>query len=505
MTFHRDLAGTPDGLEQLREMADRALVMLAETAQERGGPVRPGGPQEAITAAQAILDGRILPEDGIKLEEWLSTVLEGYARWAVDLTHPAAVSRMQCAPTVAAATAELVTSVVNQSLHAWESGPFALELERRLVAELADFVGYGPGASGTLTPGGSVSNFMALLLAREQADLGIDGRASVAGLSGAPRLPRILSSRAAHFSVARGAGFAGLGRESVIAVPVADDGRMDVLAAAGLLDAMGEHEVPLALVATAGTTDFAVFDPIPELADLAEERGVWLHIDAAYGFGALFSRRLRPLLEGLERADSITFDAHKLGWTPASASFLLVRDGQHLGPLVERSAYLTPADDEEAGFSSLLGTSLQTTRRVDGLKIAATFGVLGRRGMEEWVDHCHNLAHQAAGRIAADDRFELAADPILTTVVFRWTATEGIGLDDFNAELRRRLMSEGTALVARTTVERPGEEPAVHLKLIFLNPATTEQDVDELLTIITAAAENLAVSRGENRAVGAGM
>jgi L-2,4-diaminobutyrate decarboxylase len=504
MTFHHDLAGTPDGLERLRELAGQALAMLADTAKDREGPVRPGGPQEAITAAQTILDGRILPEDGIKPEEWVSTVLEGYAHWAVDLTHPAAVSRMQCPPTVAAATAELVTSVVNQSLHAWESGPFALELERRLIAEIADLVGYGPGASGTLTPGGSVSNFMALLLAREHADLGIEGTATVAGLSGAPRRPRILSSRSSHFSVARGAGFAGLGRESVIAVPVDEEGRMDVRATAGLLDALGEDEVPLALVATAGTTDFAVFDPIPALADLAAERGIWLHVDAAYGLGALFSRRLRPLIEGLERADSITFDAHKLGWTPASASFLLVRDGRHLGPLTERSSYLTPIDDEEAGFSSLLGTSLQTTRRADALKIAATLGVLGRRGMEEWVDHCHELACHAARRIAADDRFELAADPILTTVVFRWKEVDGSGLDDFNAELRRRLMSEGKVLVARTTVERPDEEPAVHLKLIFLNPATSVRDVDELLAVLTAAAEELAVSLSESRPVGAG-
>ncbi|MEV7280620.1 pyridoxal-dependent decarboxylase [Streptomyces sp. NPDC093111] len=494
------LAGRPEGQEQLRGLLDTVLGALGDAALKRGGPVAAGGPEAAVAAVGEVLGGgRFLAEE--PSAERVTELFEAYARWSVDLTHPSAVARMQCAPTAAAAAAELLAASLNQSLHAWESGPFALELERRLIAEMASWVGFGPEAGGTLTPGGSISNLMGLLFSRDRA-LKDSGEVSATGLAGRAVRPRILCSAAAHFSVARAAGFLGLGRSAVVKVPVDDRGRMLADEARRIVEGFAPDEVPVALVATAGTTDHGSFDPLPELADLAAEFGIWLHVDAAYGIGALFSPKLAPLLDGLGRADSVAFDLHKFGWVPASSSVVVVRDRRHMECLDEQAVYLNPSDDEALGFTALLGTSLQTTRRSDALKMAATLLTVGREGMGAWVDACHEQARYAAGRIAATEGLELVADPLLSTVIFRCAPADGTPVDDesaWNAAVRRRLMTDGRALLARTKIAGPDGTPRVHLKLVFLNPTTTEDDIDALLADVTAAARGLAQEAAAER------
>ncbi|MFD3586380.1 pyridoxal phosphate-dependent decarboxylase family protein [Streptomyces sp. NPDC058683] len=494
------LAGSPEGLEQLRALLDTALGALGDAAHRRGGPVPPGGPPAAVAAVrEAMGEGKFLTDE--PSAQRVTNLFEAYATWAVDLTHPSALARMQCAPTAVAAAAELVAGVLNQSLHAWESGPFALELERQLIREMASWAGFGDEASGTLTPGGSISNLMGLLLGRDSVlkDTGVTGPrpdgVSAAGLTGRQIRPRVLCSAAAHFSIARAAGFLGLGRDAVLTVPVDGRGRMLAGEAARILAGLGPDEIPVALVATAGTTDHGSFDPLPELAALAAEYRMWLHVDAAYGIGALFSPTLAPLLDGLAEADSIAFDLHKFGWTPASSSVLLVRDRRHMDCLDQQAVYLNPSDDETFGFTSLLGTSLQTTRRSDAFKMAASLLAVGREGMGTWVDTCHELAHHAAARIAATDGLDLVAEPILSTVIFRCRASDTTPVADenaWNAAVRRKLMTQGRALLARTKITGPDGTPQVHLKLVFLNPTTAREEIDALITDIAAAARELA-------------
>jgi L-2,4-diaminobutyrate decarboxylase len=156
----------------------------------------------------------------------------------------------------------------------------------------------------------------------------------------------------------------------------------------------------------------------------------------------------------------------------------LTRAASALDPLARRVAYLNPADDEDAGYPSLLGHSLRTTRRVDAFKIAVTFRALGRDGLGRLVDACHDLARHAAARVVAHPDLELAAGPVLTTVVFRHR-----GGDAVNAGLRRRLLERGTAVVGRTELDG-----AVWLKLTLLNPYATTADVDALLGAVTEEA-----------------
>jgi L-2,4-diaminobutyrate decarboxylase len=241
-------------------------------------------------------------------------------------------------------------------------------------------------------------------------------------------------------------------------------------------------------VATAGTTDLGSIDPLPQLAALVRNANtpgrLWLHVDAAYGGGALFSDRLRGLLDGIAHADSVSLDLHKYGWQPAAAGVFLTRHRNAWQALEREVAYLNARDDSAAGLPDLLGRSLRTTRRPDAFKIAVTLRALGRAGLGELVDRCHDLARYAAAATSRHPDLELAASPTLSTVVFRYRSADRRRSDDVNAALRRRLLHEGKAVLGRADL---GPDQVVHLKLTLLNPAASAADVDALLAAVVAA------------------
>ena len=460
------------GAAGLPALLGPALEALAAGAALRAGPAPAGTPGE-LGAAWADRLGRLLPVDGVGAVTALSELVELFAAGSVDPADPRCAAHLHCPPLAVAVAADTAASALNPSLDSWDQAPFGTALEPALIASLAGLVGFDQDrVGGVITTGGSESNLMGLLLARERV------------LPGAVRqgLPvgryRVFGSAVTHFSVHRAAGLLGFGEDAVVPVRTGSDHRLDPAAlAAALAAARAAGETPIAVVATAGTTDLGAIDPLPSIAEVAAANGVWLHVDAAYGGGALFSDALAPLLAGLDRADSVGLDLHKLGWQPVAAGVFLSRDAASGGALARRAEYLNPADDEDAGYTSLLGRCMRTTRRPDALKIAVTLRALGRHGLGALVDRCHALALHAAARIGASPALELYQPPVLTTVVFRYR-----GSDQCNARLRRALLAAGSAVVGRTEIAG-----RVWLKLTLLNPDATEADVDALLATVTAA------------------
>lgn len=470
MTASTGLAGGISGPEQLRPLVNAALEGLAKGAVERDGPLPAGGPDRVTRSVRSV--GALLPKDGVGATQALAELARTFVAGAADAAHPSCAAHLHAPPLAVAVVADLVASALNSSLDSWDQGPSGTVLESEVVRVLADLVGYGPEATGAVTSGGTESNLTALALARDRAVLRHRGE------------HRVFCSADAHFSILRAAEVLGMGPDAVVSIPVDAHHRMDVaVLRAHLAAARDGSETPVAVVATAGTTDLGVIDPLPDIADAARESGVWMHVDAAYGGGALFSERLAPLLANLDRADSVALDLHKFGWQPVAAGVLLTRDAALFAPLERRVAYLNPEDDERAGYHSLLGRSLRTTRRADAFKMAVTLRALGRRGLGELVDRCHELTRLAAARIAATPRLELYQDPVLSTLVFRFLPSRG-DPDLVNARLRRGLLAAGRAVVGRTEVRG-----ALYLKLTLLNPHATEADVDTLLADVVAAGE----------------
>jgi L-2,4-diaminobutyrate decarboxylase len=470
------LAGGTAGPTALEPLLATVLDALRVGARRRGGPLPEGGPAAVAAALAPLLDpSALLPEHGDPAA--LRLLTEALAATAADPADPACAAHLQVPPLAVAVAADLAVSALNPSLDSWDQAPGSTSVELAVLRTLAGLVGYPQPerTAGVFTTGGTESNLTGLLLARDAAPR----EAFTAG-----RLT-VHCSAAAHFSVARAAGVLGLAADAVVPVETSADGRLDprVLDWA-LADARADGRAPMCVVATAGTTDLGAIDPLRAVAAVARRHGVRLHVDAAYGGGALFSRRLAPLLDGLGLADTIGLDLHKLGWQPVAAGVLLAADAAMFAPLDQRAAYLNPADDEDAGYTSLLGRSLRTTRRTDAFKVAVTLRTLGREGLGALVDRCHDLARYAAELIAAEPRLELTAEPVLTSVLFRYLPTgPHPGPDRVNAALRRRLLAEGRAVVGRTALA----DGSVRLKLTLLNPNTTEADLDRLLGMVLAA------------------
>ena len=477
MTSSTGFAGGASGPDHLRSLVSGALDALAKGAVHRDGPLPAGGPAAVADLVGGV--GELLPESGAGQHAALGDLVQAFAAGAADPADPACAAHLHAPPLAVAVAADVAASAMNSSLDSWDQGPSGAEVERRVLDALAGLVGFGADAAGSVTSGGTESNLTGLLLAREHAPAG---------------RPRVFCSAEAHFSIARAAGVLGLGEDAVITVPVDEQHRVDPTALRRLLaEARRRGEVPVAVVATAGTTDFGAVDPLPEIAEIAAEGSTWLHVDAAYGGGALFSDRLAPLLRGVDRADSVALDLHKLGWQPVAAGALLARSAELFAPLERRVSYLNSEDDDEAGYGGLLGRSLRTTRRADALKMAVSLRGLGRRGFGELVDRCHDLARFAADRVREHPDLELLGEPVLTAVVFRYVPGGGAdgAADAVNAQLRRALLDAGRAVVGRTEVDG-----AVALKLTLLNPHAREADVDALLDVVRAAGEVAAGRRG---------
>ncbi|MGW5849696.1 pyridoxal phosphate-dependent decarboxylase family protein [Streptomyces sp. NPDC055254] len=481
------LAGSRAGLAEVHAALGRAID-AARCADRPAGPLPAGAPADVLAAAARTLGPARLPAEGLGAEAALHLLATTLVEHGIDLSHPRATAHLQPPPLAVAVAADALASMTNASLDTYDSGPSAIAVERWLIGVLTHLAGLGERADGVLTPGGSLSNLLGLLLARDAAALRLGVNAREEGVAALPG-PVVFCSELAHFSVQRACAALGLGEKAVHALPTDGRRRMRPEALAEALDGLGPDRTPLAVVATAGTTDFGSVDPLPQIAGIAADRGVWMHVDAAYGFGALFSERLAGRLAGLELADSITLDLHKIGWQPAATSVLLVSDTTAFTALDREVAYLNPADDSEAGYDGLLGRSLQTTRRPDAVKAAATLLAYGRTGMARMIDTCHDLARHAERRILDEPELELVAPAELTTVVFRHRGGAASTSDRLNGLLRRRLMESGSALIGRTEVRTggPGGPERVCLKFTLLNPTATTGDIDGLVDAVLDA------------------
>jgi L-2,4-diaminobutyrate decarboxylase len=461
------LAGGPGGPAALRPLVAAVLDALARGAGERCGPLPRGGPGVVAARLRSSV-GEVLPEAGVGASVALESVVRALAEGAADPADAHCAAHLHCPPLAVAAAADLAASALNPSMDSWDQAPAASELESLVCGELARLV-FGGGAAvrpdALVTTGGTESNQLGLLMARER-------------LGGSVR---VVCGQNAHHSVHRSAWLLGL------RAPVSVSAPRGVLDPAALEEALAGLSGPALVVATAGTTDAGAVDPLPELARVAARFGARLHVDAAYGGPLLFSEGLRGRLAGLERADSVTLDLHKLGWQPVAAGLFVVPDAAELGVLEHRADYLHADDDGEAGLPGLVGRSLRTTRRPDVVKVAVTLRALGRRGVAELVERTCAAAGVLAGLVAEDGAWELRSWPELSTVLFRPVGAS----DEVVAQVRRLLLAEGTAVLGRASLDG-----RLWLKVTLLHPHVTAGDLGSLLKLVRDAVPHVSEGPG---------
>jgi L-2,4-diaminobutyrate decarboxylase len=273
----------------------------------------------------------------------------------------------------------------------------------------------------------------------------------------------------------------GLGSDAVVRVEVDDHFRMSPAALRLALDGLrAQRLLPMAVVATAGTTDFGSIDPLPELSALAQAAGAWFHVDAAYGGALLFSPQHRSQLAAIEAADSIAIDFHKLFWQPIPCSVFLLREARNFGYIKMHADYLNPERHEQAGIPTLVTNSLLTSRRFDALKLWISFQSLGRKKLAEMIDRTISLANYAADVVRRTPQLELICEPQLSTVVFRYVPPRPeLDADQINAAIRQQLFNQGRAVIGHTRVRNQQ-----CLKFTCMNPAVSETQMRNLIQLI---------------------
>ncbi len=376
-----------------------------------------------------------------------------------------------------AAAAEALAVVSNISMYTFKAAGAQILLERALLRRMADAVGLR-GAEGTFTPGGSIANLVAMLLARAQA--APDARE--AGLDGRPLL--VYTSAEGHYSITKNAGILGIGRRRVRHVPTTPNGRMDVAALDRTLAADRAAGLrPMLVNATAGTTVRGAFDPIREIAAVAHEHGAWLHVDGALGASLSLSNNHRLLLDGVELADSVTWDPHKMMGVPLQTSVLLVaRRGLLRASLDETAEYLFQTDSDSLNPGHM---SIQCGRRNDALRLWAAWLRLGDRGWEARLNRQMALARRAAELIDLDPTLELTEPPPSINVCFEVRGRSSLSVCE-------RLDRDGRLKIGYGTVA--GRRV---IRLVCVNPDLDEGTLLAILTQVKAAAAEL--PEGDNR------
>ncbi|MCS1352738.1 aspartate aminotransferase family protein [Mechercharimyces sp. CAU 1602] len=438
----------------------------------------------------------VCTDSGRILETVLQEAGEKVLAHSIAVHHPRCAAHLHCPPLIGTLAAEAMISATNQSMDSWDQSPAATLLEENVVRWLTELFDFGEGADGVFTSGGTQSNFMGLLLARDRyINQAWNWNAQQQGLPPEANQLRILCSEAAHFTVKQSAALLGLGEQAVVTVATDHEQRLSMIDFERQLEKLkNEGKSPFAVVATAGTTDFGSIDPLSSLSKYCRREGMWLHVDAAYGGALILSDRHRFKLAGVEQADSVTVDFHKLFYQPISCGAFLLKEGVEFRWLSRHADYLNPIEQEEQGVPNLVGKSIQTTRRFDALKLWVSMQTLGKAGFASLLERTILLAEQTMEMIASDDCLQsVGKKPEINAVVFRYVPDKDyMRIDELNLMIKQTLLARGEVVLAQTRVA--GQ---VYLKLTLLNPRMTTEDAADILERVKRVGREAEINWGE--------
>lgn len=438
--------------------------------------VRPGDVRDSLS--------RSAPTHGEPMEailaDFRNLVLPAVTHW----NHPDFLAYFANSSTGEGVLGEALAAALNVNAMLWRTSPAATELELVTLDWLRQMLGLPDGLLGVIGDTASSNTLYALAAAREMhpelhlRDKGMAGRSDLPPLA-------IYCSEEAHSSIDKAAMTLGLGLESVRKIPTDSGLRMNVEA---LRDAVVSDRrngrIPLATVATVGTTSTTAIDPVPAIAELCAREKMWLHVDASYGGAAAILPEMRGILEGCENADSIVVNPHKWLFTPMDCSVLYTRRPDLLKRAFQHIAdYLVVSEGE--GVVNLMDYGISLGRRFRALKLWFVIRSMGVEGMQSLIREHIRIARRAAAAIDADPELERLADVNFSTVVFRHrpAGMAGKQLDEHNTELLQRLLDRKEVYLSHTRVRG-----RYAMRIAIGNVHTTEAHVQRALELVKQAA-----------------
>jgi glutamate decarboxylase len=478
---------------------------------------------------QDFLDTHI-PEDPLFVSEQVEFLLNKIVAQSVRTSSPSFIGHMTSALPYFMFPLAKIMMTLNQNVVKIETSKAFTPLERQVVGMLHRLVYQRDDAFyaqwtqsfvhslGVMCSGGTVANISALWVARNRL-LGPRGNfAGVAeeGLAAALRHADldglvVLCSRRAHYSLGKAADLLGLGRRQLLAIPITAQHKIDLAALrAEIARLKTRRQGILAIVGIAGTTETGNVDPLDGLADIAAEHGTHFHVDAAWGGPTLFSRRHRGLLAGIERADSVTIDAHKQLYVPVGAGMVVFRDVQALSSVEHHANYVIRRGSRDIGKHTLEGT-----RSGMAMLIHSALRIIGKRGYELLIDRGLDMARQFAALIRATPDFELVTEPELNLLTYRYVppATRTLltggsaeqkraaneALSALTESIQREQRAHGKTFVSRTRLEAAAHDGQVVtvFRVVLANPLTTREILEEVLQEQRAYGEHLSPTHPE--------
>jgi glutamate/tyrosine decarboxylase-like PLP-dependent enzyme len=400
---------------------------------------------------------------------------------SVNTTHPLFLNQLFGGFDEAAWAGEIASTLLNPTMATYEIAPALTVIEKRIVNELLEMMGLERG-EGIMVTGGSNSNLLAMLCARTEYS------PSIRQTGFGHNRFRIYVSAEAHYSFDKAANITGIGTQNLIQVPVNEKGEMIPEELERIIKTdMKEGYVPIMVGATFGTTVMGAFDPLIKIAKICETLKLWLHVDAAWGGGALFSHSHKHLLKGIQLADSVTFDAHKTMGTPLITSFFLTK---HPGILKNTNRgggaeYLFHEYDNSEWDTGTY--SLQCGRRADVLKFWLLWRSHGTQGLIKRTEHLFDLAKFAAKEIAENPRFKLIHAHYLNVCFQVHARHDQENINSFTLKVRKALVKEGKAMV--NYAQRA--DGTIFFRLVFPNHQTQRSHISELLKIILETADRI--------------
>ena len=472
----------PDDLDELRALGHRMLDdMFDRVTHLRERSVWQPVPESTRQALQTPV-----PMGGEPVDAVYAQFLESIAPYSLGNDHPRFWGWVMGNGTPLGMLAEMLAAGMNPNVGGGEHA--ANYVEAQVIDWCKELMGFPREASGLLLSGGSMANLLALAVARSRVPFDVRNE----GLQAVTMPVTLYGSSEMHSSIQRAVEVLGFGSRNLRVVPVGDDDMIDMVALRAAIDQDLENGLhPLCLIANAGTTNTGAIDPLHEMADLAAAHGMWLHVDGAFGALAVLSPELKPLVAGIERADSIAFDLHKWGYQPFEVGCTLVRDARtHLATFSLTPEYLKHGERGTAGGSLWFSDyGVELSRGFRALKVWMAFKVHG-------ADKLGRLARQnvAQARYLAElvDRspfLELLAPVALNVVCFRFIAPnldEG-QMDALNAEVVIRIQEAGIAVPSGTRVRG-----RYAIRCAITNHRSRWEDFDLLVQAVQRIGQELA-------------
>ncbi len=412
-----------------------------------------------------------LPQQPSDLSSAHDTFMRAILPYAVGNAHPGFMGWVHGGGTPVGMLAEMLAAGLNANVGGRDQIP--VEVERQVLRWVCELFGFPATASGLFVTGTSMATLIAVAVARH-ATLGPEVRTQ--GIAASGKRLTAYTSMGAHGCIAKMMDIAGLGTDALRMIPVDAHYQMDI---AALQQAIAADRAlgytPFFIAGTAGTVNTGAIDPLAALADVAQQQGLWFHVDGAYGALAMLSPELAPRLAGLERADSVAFDFHKWGQVPYDAGFVLIRDRQqHFDTFASPAAYLRRDTHGLAGGSPWpcdFGPDL--SRGFRALKAWFTLQVYGTEKLGRVIAHTCELARYLEQRILATPELELLAPVSLNIVCFRFRCDDA---DPVNAAIIVALQESGIAAPSATTLDG-----RLAIRAAIVNHRTNKGDIDALI------------------------